>query len=101
MIQGLVDAATDAMCRNEAWSSFWSRDEAAKLVRSVIATIEVQGLQIVPVKPTPEIRDAIQIEVDIWPDSIPKPAPNYVEFISAQEAEAIWDAALAAAKIAQ
>lgn len=44
----LVERMIDAMYRAEAWSSFWSRDEAGKLVRACLAEIEAAGYQVVP-----------------------------------------------------
>jgi hypothetical protein len=68
------------------------------IVRSWFRALEPAGYRIVPIEPTEEIIVAVQTEVDIWPKDKPKPAPNAVEFVSRDEAKAIWAAGLAAAK---
>ncbi len=48
-------------------------------------------------EPTEAIVEAVQTEVDIWPEHNPKPAPNFVQFVSRDEAVGIWQAGIDAA----
>jgi hypothetical protein len=41
--------------------------------------------------------EAVQTEVDIWPEDKPRPSPNFVTFISREEAAATWNAGIDAA----
>lgn len=38
--------------------------------------------------------EAVQINVDIWPEDKPKPSPNSVEFISREEAVSTWQSGI-------
>lgn len=58
------------------------------------AAIEAMRLECDPFCPVVE---AIQTEVDIWPEDRPRPAPNFVQFLSREEAVDIWNAGIAAA----
>lgn len=51
----LVDKIVDRMYRDEAWSSFWSREEAAKLARACLLAIDSSGTHVVV--PTERMRD--------------------------------------------
>ncbi len=64
MTEELVEKCTDAMFKSEPWSSFWSRDEARKLARACLSSIEAAGYAVVPKEPTEEmIEDARGIPI--------------------------------------
>jgi hypothetical protein len=46
----VVEIGVDGMYRSEAWSSFWHRDDARKLVAAALTAIEASGWRIVPVE---------------------------------------------------
>lgn len=48
----LEEVAVDGMFKAEQWSSFWSREDAAALVRAALSAIEGAGFAVVPVVPT-------------------------------------------------
>lgn len=54
----LVEAAVRGMMGAEEWSTFWSSEDAAKLVRVALSAIEREGWKVVPVEPTQEMREA-------------------------------------------
>jgi predicted CoA-binding protein len=51
----IVEIGVNGMVAAEAWSSFWSREDAAKLVRAALAALEQAGYAVVPVNPTEEM----------------------------------------------
>ncbi len=74
-----------------------ARDAPDNLTRGryiVRAVIEAMRLGADPMCP---IIEAVQTEVDIWPEDKPRPAPNFVQFVSHEEAVAIWNAGIDAA----
>lgn len=48
------------MMNAEPWSSFWSHEDAAKLVRAALSAIERSGFKVVPVEPEAGRLDAMQ-----------------------------------------
>ena len=66
-------------------------EEALKAAR---AAIEAMRLEADPFDP---VLEAVQTEVNIWPEDKPKPSPNFVQFVSREEAIAIWNAGIDAA----
>ena len=62
----VVEIGVDGMYRSEAWSSFWHRDDAHKLVLAAITAIESSGRwKLVPVEPTEEIDAAEVVRVGV------------------------------------
>lgn len=58
------------------------------------AAIEAMRLECDPFDP---VLEAVQTEVDIWPEDKPRPSSNFVQFVSREEACAIWNAGIDAA----
>jgi hypothetical protein len=84
---GLVAIGTRGMMAAEPWSSFWSHEDAAKLVGAALAAIEAAGWVCVPREPTEEMGLAMYAAWDSFPDGVMGP----------HEAIAVYRAALSAA----
>lgn len=54
----LEEVAVDGMFKAEQWSSFWSREDAAALVRAALSAIEGAGWAVVPVVRLAELEEA-------------------------------------------
>jgi hypothetical protein len=59
MNMDLEEKCTDAMFKSEPWSSFWSRDEARTLARSVLSCLEENGMVVVPKEPHADVLAAM------------------------------------------
>lgn len=97
--QTIVERVARALCRQTCYAqnsgggcdacTFYLQHEVESR-----AAIEAMRLECDPFCPVVE---AIQTEVDIWPEDRPRPAPNFVQFLSREEAVDIWNAGIDAA----
>jgi hypothetical protein len=95
--QSMVERVAKALLADKHPDLPW--EDASELCRNdylghARAAIGAMRLECDPFCP---IIEAVQTEVDIWPEDTPRPAPNFVQFISREEAVAIWNAGIDAA----
>lgn len=77
----------------ESHGDWFATGDPGSLDLRLLARAAIEALR----EPSDAVIDAVQTEVDIWPDDAPKPSPHHVVLVSREEAEAIWRAGIDAA----
>lgn len=95
-VEKVARAIYELDASNRGCAVDWSEFEWTPNMRKAFFPMARAALQALR-EPSEGMVEAIQTEVDIFPEDQPRPSPNYVQFISRDEAVAIWHAGIDAA----